>query len=173
MAVHRLSLLPGEKVLVDLKPHWSFLTAPLLVSLVAVAVGVALDLGIPHTSVALHWVEGSLVAVPCAWLVVRVVRWRTTSLVVTSVRLVEQWGVGSRLYAETSFADILSVVAVQSLPRRLIGTGRLELEIVGEESVRWIDDVRRPVVLQRVINRRIPPHVPGQDAQPGPGLPPD
>ena len=80
---------------------------------------------------------------------------------------------GPQLVAETGFADILSGVAVQSLPRRLIGTGRLELEIVGEESVRWIDDVRRPVVLQRVINRRIPPHVPGRDAQPGPGLPPD
>ncbi len=158
MAVHRLSLLPGEKVLLDLKPHWSFLTAPLLVSLAAIAVGVALDVGVPHTSVPVHWVEGAVVAVPCAWLVVRVVRWRTTSLVVTSHRLVEQWGVTVRRHAETDLSQIASVEAVQSLVRRIVGTGRLELEIVGEDGIRWIDDVRKPAVLQRIINRRLRPY---------------
>ncbi len=171
MAVHRLDLLPGEQVLVDLKPHWSFLTAPLLVSLFAVAVGVALDVGIPHTSVALHWVEGSVVAIPCAWLVVRVVRWRTTSLVLTSLRVVEQWGVTSRRQAETLFSHIISVVAVQSLVRRIVGTGRLELEIVGEDEIRWIDDVRKPVIVQRVINRRLRPYGTGDGATTGPGSP--
>jgi uncharacterized membrane protein YdbT with pleckstrin-like domain len=170
LAVHRLSLLPGEKILVDLRPHWSFLTAPLLLSIAAVAVGVALDFGIPHTSVALHWVEGSVVAIPCVWLVVRMVRWRTTSLVLTSHRLIEQWGVGSRHQAEEMLFRIASVVAVQSLFRRLIGTGRLELEIVGEDEIRWIDDVRKPVILQRVINRRLRPY-----GQYGPAIepPPD
>ena len=166
MAVSRLSLLPGEKVLVDLKPHWTFLTGPLLVSLLAVAVGVALDVGIPHTSVALHWVEGLVVAVPCAWLVVRVVRWRQSSLVLTSVRLVEQWGVGSRHQAQTLLSQIVAVTAVQPLVRRMLGTGRLELEIVGEDEIRWIDDVRKPAILQRVINRRLRPF--GAD-----GTPPD
>jgi uncharacterized membrane protein YdbT with pleckstrin-like domain len=157
LAAHRLDLLPGEQVLVDLKPHWSFLTAPLLVSLAVIAVGVALDVGIPHTSVALHWVEGSVVAIPCAWLVVRVVRWRTSSLILTSLRLVEQWGVASRRQAETQLSRIVSVVVVQSLVRRIIGTGRLEFEILGEEEIRWLDDVRKPVILQRVITRRLRP----------------
>jgi uncharacterized membrane protein YdbT with pleckstrin-like domain len=157
LAADRLDLLPGEQVLVDLKPHWSFLTAPLLVSLAVIAAGVALDVGIPHTSVALHWVEGSVVAVPCVWLVARVVRWRRSSLILTSVRLVEQWGVASRQQAETELSRIVSVTAVQSLVRRIIGTGRLELEILGEEEIRWLDDVRKPVILQRVINRRLRP----------------
>jgi uncharacterized membrane protein YdbT with pleckstrin-like domain len=154
--LRRLSLLPGEEVLVDLKPHWSFLTAPLLISLVVVVVGVVLDVGFPHTSVAVHWVEGLVVAVPCAWLVGRVVLWRRTSLVLTSQRLIEQSGTIPRRYAETPLAEIVSVVVVQSLVRRLIGTGRLELEIVGEEQTRLLDDVRKPEIVQRVITRRLP-----------------
>lgn len=164
MAVPRLQLLPGEEVLVDIRPHWSFLTGPLVVSLAVVALGVALDVGIPHTSVRLHWVEGLVVAVPCLWLAVRVVRWRTTGLVLTPYRIIELWGVGSRHQSETRLAEIVSIVAVQSLPRRIIGTGRLELEIRGEDEVRWIDDVRKPVILRRVVNRRLRPH-------PEPGAP--
>ncbi len=156
MAVHRLQLLPGETVLVDIRPHWSFLSGPLIISVLAIALGVALDVAFPHTSVTLHWVEGLVVAVPCVWLAVRVVRWRMTSLVLTSGRLIEQWGVVSRRQAETPLAAIISTTVVQSLPRRVVGTGRLELEL-GEE-MRWIDDVRKPVILQRVIHRRLRPY---------------
>ena len=85
------------------------------------------------------------------------VRWRTTSLILTSLRLVEQWGVLSRRQAETALAHIVSVTVVQTLGRRVVGTGRLELEIRGEDGVRWIDDVRKPVIVQRVIHRRLDP----------------
>lgn len=164
MAAHRLELLPGEEVLVDIRPHWSCLSGPLAVSLVVIGIGVALDVGVPHTSVVLHWVEGLVVAVPCLWLAERVVRWRTTGLVLTSFRLIEQWGVLSRHHSETRLADIESVSAVQSLGRRLIGTGQLELQIRGLDELRVIDDVRKPVILRRVINRRLRPPEPG----PGP-----
>ena len=167
MAVDRLQLLPGEEVLVDIKPHWSFLSGPLAVSVIVIAVGVGLDIGIPHTSVTGHWIEGAVVAVPSLWLAVRVVRWRTTRLVVTSARLIELRGMTSGRQAETPLAHILSVIVVQSLARRVIGTGRLELEIRGEDQVRWIDDVRKPMVLRRVINRRLPPFLPDPDGGPG------
>jgi uncharacterized membrane protein YdbT with pleckstrin-like domain len=157
LAVHRLQLLPGEEVLVDMKPHWSFLSAPLAIAAVVIAIGVALDVGIPHTSVARHWIEGSVVALPCLWLAVRVVRWRMTSLVLTSIRLIEQWGVLTRHESEIMLSHIVSVTVVQSLFRRVIGTGRLELEITGDDEIHWIDDVRKPVILRRVINRRLPP----------------
>ena len=167
MAVHRLQLLPGEEVLVDIRPHWSFLSGPLVVSAILITIGVALDVGMPHTSVARHWIEGSVVAVPCVWLAARVVRWRMTSLVLTSVRIIEQWGVLAQRESETMLSHIVSVIAVQSVFRRIIGTGRLELEIRGEEDIRWIDDVRKPVILQRVITRRLPPFPSDLDVAPG------
>jgi hypothetical protein len=98
--------------------------------------------------------------------VVRVVRWRCSSLVLTSARLVELWGVGSRHQAQTLLSEIVSVTVVQSLLRRILGSGRLELELVGEDGVRWIDDVRKPTILQRVISRRLRPF--GTD-----GVPPE
>lgn len=165
MAVYRLQLLPSEDVLVDIRPHWSFLSAPLAVSLFAIAIGIALDLGIPHTSVTLHWVEGAVVAVPCAWLAVRVVRWRTSSLIVTSMRIVGCWGALSRRQWEIGLPHIEYVVAIQSPMRRLVGTGRLELGLWGDDEARWIDDVRKPVILQRVIDRRLGPP-PDQDSGP-------
>ena len=172
MAVRQLGLSPHEEVLVDIRPHWSYLSGPLAVALLTLAAGVTLDVAFPHTSVPLHWVEGLAVAVPCTWLAVRVVRWLTTRLILTSFRLVEQWGVVSRRTAATPLADITSVAVVQSLGRRIVGTGRLELELVGEGGFRWIDDVRKPVVLQRVITRRLRPYperYPGPDPERYPG----
>lgn len=160
MAAHRIELLPGEEVLIDIRPHWSYLAGPLAVSVVVIGIGVALDVGLPHTSVALHWVEGLVVAIPCLWLTERVVEWRTTSLVLTSFRIIEQWGVMSHQQSETRLADIESVTAVQSLGRRLIGTGQLEFAIYGFDEPRVIDDVRKPVIFRRVVNRRLPPPAP-------------
>jgi hypothetical protein len=163
LAVHRLQLLADEKVLVDIRPHWSYLSGPLVVAAVTIGVGVALDVGYPHTSVALHWVEGLVVAVPCLWLAVRTARWWTTSLVLTTLRLVEIWGVASARHSEIPLESVEAVTAVQSLGRRILGTGRLELEIRGERRLRRVDDVRKPVILQRVITRRLRPYAEGSD----------
>ncbi len=157
MAGRRLTLLPGEQVLVDVRTHWSYLTGPLVASVVAVAVGITLDVALPHTSITLHWVEGVAVAVPCAWLAVRSLRWWGTGLTLTSVRLVERWGVVTVRRTEVPLSRIEQVLVVQSLARRLAGTGRLELVIRGEDLVHGIDDVRRPEVLQRIITRRLGP----------------
>jgi hypothetical protein len=157
LAVNRLQLLPEERVLVDIRPHWLFLSGPLALSLLTIGLGIALDVAYPHTTVVVHWIEGLVVAVPCIWLAARVVRWWTTSLVLTSTRLIEQWGTLTRQYSELPLADVASVSVVRSLPRRMVGTGRLELIIRSEGKVHWIDDVRKPVVLQRVINRRLLP----------------
>ncbi len=159
MADRRLTLLPDEKVLVDIRPHWLFLAGPLATALILISVGVVLDVTIPHTSVALHWVEGLVVAVPCVWLAVRAVRWRTTRLLMTNARVVEQWGVVMRRDLSTGLADIDQVVVVRSLLRRMVGAGRIELVLVGGR-IRLIEDVRKPVIFQRVITRRLRPGTP-------------
>jgi Bacterial PH domain len=158
---NRLQLLPGEDVLIDIRPHWSCVSGPLAASLVVIGIGVALDVGIPHTSAPSSRLKGGIVAIPCAWLALRVVRWRTTNLILTSLRIIEQWGVVSRRQAETGLAEIESVTAVQSFGRRLAGTGQLELRVRGLDEVRIIDDVRKPVIFSRVVNRRLRPPEPG------------
>jgi hypothetical protein len=157
LAVRRLSLHPTEEVLVDIAPHWSFLAGPLVAAVAAIAVGITLDVGIPHTSVDLHWAEGVVVAVPCLWLAARVVRWRRTRLVLTSARIVVCWGAVSRPRFEVGLSEIARADVVQSLFRRLVDTGRVELVLWEDGEVHEIDDVRKPLVLQRVITRRLRP----------------
>ncbi len=153
----RPPLLPAEEVLVDIRPHWTFLTGPLLAALAAVAAGVALDVGIPHTSVTLHWVEGAFVAVPCLWLTGRVVRWRRAWLLVTSYRLVDQWGAATGNQIDIPLDSIERVRVVQGPVRRVLGTGSIDVLVWDEGVLHRIEDARKPVVLARVITRRLGP----------------
>ena len=156
-------MLPGERVLVDIRPLWVFLTGPLVASLVAVAVGVTLDVAIPHTSVALHWVEGAVVAVPCAWLAVRVVRWRQVWLLVTSYRIVDHWGAARGNQVDIPLDSVDRVVVDQGPFRRIVGTGSIDVVVWDQGVLHRMEDVRKPVVLARVITRRLGPRPDGTD----------
>ncbi len=61
----------------------------------------------------------------------------------------------------SALSAIAAVTVFQSPLRRIVGTGRLEVETWEGAEIRWIEDVRKPVILQRVINRRLLPHPPG------------
>ena len=120
LAVRRLQLLPGEQVLVDIRPHWSFLSGPLAVALVVIGAGVALDVGIPHTSVTLHWVEGLWSRGPAAS------GWRSgwcagdqSGLVLTSIRMVERRACVARRAVEIRVGrSTISVLAASPCSRR-------------------------------------------------------
>ncbi len=151
----RPPLLTGEQVLVDIRPHWVFLSAPLLAALVAVAVGITLDVAIPHTSVSLHWVEGAMVAIPGTWLAVRFVRWRRCWLMLTTDRLVDQWGAAPGNHVDIPLDSIERVTAVQSPVRRLVGTGAVDVVVWGQGVLHRVEDARHPTVLVRIISRRL------------------
>jgi uncharacterized membrane protein YdbT with pleckstrin-like domain len=76
-----------------------------------------------------------------------------TSLIVTNVRVIERFGVINRRGTQILLSDINRVDARQSAIRKLVGTGRLAIE-VGDGGVYEFGDVRKPVALQRVIIRR-------------------
>ena len=144
-----------------------YLIGPLVTSLVAVAGAVAFDVSLPHSSVDIHWIEGIAASIPCVWLVARLVRWRRTSLVITTFRLIERHGVMSRRGTEIRLSHIERVDVVQSLFRRMVGTGQLEVTAWGEEDILVVSDVRKPVVLQRIVSRRILPPAGYEEAPDG------
>jgi len=157
LPTRRPPLLPAEEVLVDIRPHWTFLTGPLLVALVVVALGITLDVAIPHTSVALHWVEGAVVAVPCAWLAVRFVRWRRAWLMLTSYRIVDQWGAAKGNQVEIPLDSIERVVVDQTLLHRIVGSGAIDIVVWDQGVHHRVEDARKPAVLARIIGRRLGP----------------
>ncbi len=52
-----------------------------------------------------------------------------------------------------------SVTVVQTMVGRIIGIGRIELEVRGDDRAPLAGDVRKPAVVRRVIHRRLQPYV--------------
>lgn len=144
-----------EDVLVDLRPHWIFFAGPLLLTAACGAiVGFVLH-QYPKAPVEVAWVLAVLVALPALWLVGRLARWRGTSLVVTDRRIVFRSGVFGRRVVNLRLQRVVDTHCNQRPLERLIGSGRLVLEVEGEEGALAVDDVRRPRALQKVINRQL------------------
>jgi len=134
---------------------------PLMAASVVVGLGIALDVAVPHTTVVLHWVEGAVVALPCAWLAVRFVRWRREWLMLTTHRIVDQWGASQGNQIDIPLESIDRVVVVQSIGRRVLGTGSIDVVVREQGPLHRIEDVRKPVVFARVVTRRLGPARPG------------
>jgi membrane protein YdbS with pleckstrin-like domain len=143
-----------EEVVVDLRPHLVFLLGPAVLVAVAVAVAVAVVVEFPKAPVAVAGVLAVMVAIPALWLAGRIVRWLGISLVVTTHRLVYRRGVFGRDLVQLRLQRIAEVHCTQTFAERLIGSGRLVVEIVGDDPMA-IEDVRRPRTLQRVIAREL------------------
>jgi len=145
----------GEDVLVDLRPHWVFLIAPLAVTAAAAAAAAAVVSEFPNAPVGVAWVLVVMVAVPAAWLATRLASWSASSLVVTDRRLLARRGLVRRWRAETPLEYVTDVRTHQSLAERLVGTGMIVVDLRGTDDPIVLDDVRRPRTLQRVLLRQI------------------
>lgn len=144
---------PGEQVEVDLRPHWKFLAGPAWWVVVALAGSVfALAAGVPR------WGELALAGflVLCLlWLVVRWLRWATTSFVVTNQRLVVRTGVLGRTGREILIDRLTDVTCRQSLTDRLLHCGDVLVESPGRDSPDVFPDLPRPLEVQSTVTRLI------------------
>ena len=141
----------GEEVLAETRPHALVLLGPALLLAAALAGAVAIAVELPQAPVAVAWLLTAMVAVPALWLGVRFLRWRATRLLVTPTRLVYRRGVLSRDVVRLRLHRVTEVHCTQRMLDRLVGRGRLVLELSGDDPV-VIEDVRRPRSLQRLVD---------------------
>lgn len=144
-----------EEVLVDLRPHWVFFMGPLFLTAASIAVVAVVFHEFPKAPVGVSWLLAVLIAVPAIWLLGRLAQWFGTSLVVTDRRIVFRSGVLGRRVVNLRLQRVVDTHCTQRPLERIIGSGRLVLEVEGEEGGLAVDDVRRPRALQRVINRQL------------------
>ena len=78
------------------------------------------------------------------WLVGRYIRWVSTSLVVTTSRLIRRTGVLARSGREIPLAALTDISYHQRLLQRLIGAGDLLLESAGRQGQEVFPDLPRP-----------------------------
>ena len=145
-----------ETVVLDLHPHWWFFGWPaiatggtVLLSLVVRAQtnGLAED--------ALSYLLLALLLVSAAWLIVRLMDWRTTYFVVTSHRLIFRRGLLSRSGIEIPLEKVNNVNFHQTLPERLLGCGDLIIEAASESGQSRFTDVVNPDRVQGIIHTAI------------------
>jgi uncharacterized membrane protein YdbT with pleckstrin-like domain len=144
-----------EDVLVDQRPHWIFFLGPLFLTAAAIAVVVVVVRRFPDAPVTVAWVLGALVGIPAIWLLARMTRWFGTSITVTDRRIVLRAGVLRRQLVNLRLQRVVDTHCSQRLVELLIGSGRVVLEVEGEEGGLALDDVRRPKTVQRVISRQL------------------
>ncbi|MEX5721561.1 PH domain-containing protein [Geodermatophilus maliterrae] len=137
-------LADDEEVVRHLHPHWTTLFWPVVRALVVVGAGSYLAALVPpgpqQGSLRLLLLAVALVAL--AVLVGGpVLRWRTTHHVLTTHRLLSREGVRSRRGRDVALSRVTDVSFRQTLRQRLIRSGTLTVESVGDGG---------PLVLERV-----------------------
>ena len=143
------NLAPGEKVVVEVRPHWWYLAGPVVV-LAAVIAGAVAAL-VRHVPSWADWIILGVLALAALWLVGRYLRWVTTRLVVTTNRIVDRRGILGRTAREIPLAAVAYIGYHQSIFERVIGAGDVLIESAGRDGREVFPDLPRPAAIQNQI----------------------
>jgi uncharacterized membrane protein YdbT with pleckstrin-like domain len=147
-------LIEGERLVLDLRPHWIALVGPAAVALVVVVGWVVILPRLPDggARAALLWLTIGAGLVVLAWYPLRrVVAWATSHFVVTSDRVIHREGLVAKRSMEIPLEAINDVRFSQTVFERLIGAGDLTIESAGERGRQHFRDIRDPESVQRTI----------------------
>ena len=146
-------LYEGEEVVLDLRPHWWFLSGPVTATLAALAATVAASVLTDNGVV----VAGLLVVTVLAllWLLGRYLKWSNTNMVLTTDRLIYRSGVVAKRGIEIPLERVNNVAYNQTVLERLLRAGDLVIESAGESGQQRFTDVARPMAVQNEIYRQM------------------
>jgi uncharacterized membrane protein YdbT with pleckstrin-like domain len=167
----RRAIHEDEEVLLEARPHWSLLVGPSVVATVVLAGSVAIYVTWSAAPRWFDWVLLGVTVVAVCRFLARLVGWRSTDLVVTTMRVIYRRGVVRRSGREILISSIQDVSYVQTLLERMIGKGELSVQSAGGRGEPPFENVRHPAVVQGLINRTIEEsrrHDSGGDAEVGP-----
>lgn len=164
---------PGEQILADVHPHWSYFSQPVLAFAGSVIVGlfvIARTTGSVRR--ALGFVLLAALLVSGVWLLTRWLKWSTTNFVVTDRRLIYRHGVVGKSGIEIPIDRVMNVNFHQSLVERVIGAGNLLIESGGEDGQQSFSDIRNPSWMQNLILEQTTNATQGMRSTPMPPPPP-
>jgi uncharacterized membrane protein YdbT with pleckstrin-like domain len=152
------TLTEDERLVLRLHPHWKTLIRPVLVAVLVVAAALIAEVVIPSNSAAP--VERLVVAAVAIlavmlWLIVPVLRWRTTIYELTTRRLRVRSGIATRRGRDIPLARINDVSFEKGLLDRLLGSGRLVVESAGEHGQILLNDIPRVEFTQATLFRLV------------------
>ena len=149
MAFPRRLLVPGEELVLDLRPHWIALALPALATAGIVIVGFWLVSKANATldKVVLAGMAILLIAYPLR----RLIWWLTSYFVVTSDRLIHREGWIAKHSMEIPLEAINDVRFAQGIFERVIGAGTLVVQSASESGREEFKAIRHPEDVQKTI----------------------
>lgn len=131
------SLAIGEEPVAVLHPHWKTLVVPVIMTFVVVAVLLTGEVLIPSGSgAAVERLVLAVVAIALLmwWLMIPLLKWRTTRYELTTRRMRLRTGVVTRTGSDIPLSRITDVSFRKTLLDRLLGCGTLIVESAGEHA---------------------------------------
>jgi uncharacterized membrane protein YdbT with pleckstrin-like domain len=152
------TLTEDEHLVLLLHPHWKTLIRPFAVAVLVIVIALIAEVLIPPNSAAA--VERLVVAAVAIlavmlWLIVPVLRWRTTTYELTTRRMRVRSGIVTRHGRDIPLARINDVSFEKGLLDRLLGSGRLVVESAGEHGQILLDDIPRVEFTQATLFRLV------------------
>jgi uncharacterized membrane protein YdbT with pleckstrin-like domain len=147
-----------EQLVLRLHPHWKTLLPPLLLAVLVVAAALVALVLIPSGAAAAVErlvVAGIAILALMLWLMVPVLRWRTTTYELTTRRLKVRSGVVTRHGRDIPLARINDVSFEKGPLDRLLGSGRLVVESAGEHGQILLRDIPRVESVQATLFRLV------------------
>ncbi len=152
------TLTDDEELVLRLHPHWKTLVGPLLVAVLVVAAALVAEVLIPSgPAAAVERLVAAAIAILALmlWLMVPVLRWRTTLYELTTRRLRMRDGIVTRHGRDIPLARINDVSFTKGLLDRLLGSGRLVVESAGEHGQIVLTDIPRVEFTQATLFRLV------------------
>jgi len=152
------SLTQDEHVVLLLRPHVKTLIRPVSVALLVVLAALVAEVMIPSgpaAGLARLVVAAVAILAVMLWLMVPVLRWRTTTYELTTRRLRMRDGIIARHGRDIPLARISDVSFTKGLLDRLLGSGRLVVESAGEHGQILLDDIPRVEYTQATLFRLV------------------
>ena len=148
------SLAGGEQPVLLLHPHWKTLIRPVLVTVLVVAIALIAVVLVPSGAARLV-IGAAAVLFLMMWLIVPVLRWRTTTYELTTKRLRTRYGIVTRRGRDIPLTRINDVSFEKGLLDRLLGAGRLVVESAGEHGQIVLRDIPHVEDVQSTLFRLV------------------
>jgi membrane protein YdbS with pleckstrin-like domain len=168
MALPRKFLNDDEELLAELRPHWIFLFGPLFTSIGVWAAIIVILIVWQNPPGWTNYPVVIFALIPGLWLLGRYVRWRSYDVALTSTRILVRQGIFGRDTVQLRLQRVTEVNIRQELFERLLNTGSLVIDVQGEDDSMTLEYMRKPAIVQRVINSQINEIVGGGHREPIP-----
>jgi membrane protein YdbS with pleckstrin-like domain len=150
MAFPKRLLIPGEDVVVELRPHWAALVVAGAVAVLATVAAIWITVVVHVTAV--RWIVWAAWIAVILWgFVRRLVWWLTSNFVVTTNRVIHRQGFIAKRSMEIPLDKINDVRFEQGMLDRIIGAGTLIIQSASEAGRNDFDFVRDPEGVQKTI----------------------